>query len=221
MGDSGSVPDRAFERARRPEHKQQRREAILAVARELAIESGVREVSLRRVAAEVGLAKSNVVRYFSTREEIFLELTVESWRDWADDVLGRLRAGDDVIDALTEPLAARPLFCDLLSQLGTALEHNLSVPAALTFKVTVLDITGELGAAIAQARPDLTQDEAEELVARATGCAGTYYPAANPPPTLVELYRQRPDLAATCPKLLPTLKRTLAALAAGLPTLRA
>ncbi|TMR13291.1 TetR/AcrR family transcriptional regulator [Nonomuraea turkmeniaca] len=181
MGDSGNAAEPAFERARRPEHKQHRRAAILAVARELATESGVREVSLRKVAAEVGLAKSNVVRYFSTREEIFLELIVEGWRDWADDVLARLRAGDDAIDALSEPLAARPLFCDLLSQLGAALEHNLSVPAALNFKLAILDITSELGTAIIQARPDLTQDEAEELVARATGCAGMYYTAAGLP----------------------------------------
>ncbi|MEV1248540.1 helix-turn-helix domain-containing protein, partial [Nonomuraea sp. NPDC049750] len=48
--------------------------AILAAARELALRSGVRTVSLCAVAAAVGLAKSNVVRYFGTREEIYLEL---------------------------------------------------------------------------------------------------------------------------------------------------
>jgi AcrR family transcriptional regulator len=52
----------AFVRARRPEQKRQRREAILAAARELAIEAGVRNVSLGGVAAAVGLAKSNIVR---------------------------------------------------------------------------------------------------------------------------------------------------------------
>ncbi|HEX2171460.1 MAG TPA: helix-turn-helix domain-containing protein, partial [Dehalococcoidia bacterium] len=63
-----------FLRARRPEQKQQRREAILEVARQLAVESGVDNVSLGNVAAAVGLTKSNVVRYFGTREEIYLEL---------------------------------------------------------------------------------------------------------------------------------------------------
>jgi AcrR family transcriptional regulator len=70
-----------FARARRPEQKQQRREAILEAARRLAVEHGVNHVSLGGVAAEVGLAKSNVVRYFGTREEIYLELAAEGWRE--------------------------------------------------------------------------------------------------------------------------------------------
>ena len=46
------------------------------------------------------------------------------------------------------------------------------------------------------------------------------YPAANPSPTLVEVYAQNPDLATACVPFLPTMKRALAAMAAGLPTLR-
>ena len=56
----------AFLRARRPEHKQQRRDAILVAARDLARTSGVRNVSLGAVAEAVGLAKSNISRYFGT-----------------------------------------------------------------------------------------------------------------------------------------------------------
>ncbi|HEU4330550.1 MAG TPA: helix-turn-helix domain-containing protein, partial [Lapillicoccus sp.] len=63
-----------FMRARRPEHKQQRREAILDAARDLALRRGVRAITLGDLAEAVGLAKSNVVRYFGTREEIFVEL---------------------------------------------------------------------------------------------------------------------------------------------------
>jgi AcrR family transcriptional regulator len=209
-----------FMRARRPEHKQQRRAAILTAARELALESGVRNVSLGSVAAAVGLAKSNVVRYFGTREEIYLELTAECWRDWAGEVVERLRSRDDVVDVLAETLATRRLFCDLLSQVATSLEHNVSVPAARDFKREVLGIIGELGAAVAQARPDLTEGESVELIAAVIGLASMLYPAANPSPTLVEVYAQNPDLAAACVPFLPTMKRALAAMAAGLPTLR-
>ncbi|MFF1607602.1 TetR family transcriptional regulator [Amycolatopsis sp. NPDC058278] len=209
-----------FMRARRPEQKQQRRAAILAAARELALESGVRNVSLSSVATAVGLAKSNVTRYFGTREEIYLELAAGCWRDWADEVVRRLAAGDDVVDVLAETLAERTLFCDLLGHAATSLEHNVSVPAARDFKRAVLGVVAELGAAVAQARPDLTEGEGFELVAAASGLAGMLYPAANPPPTLLEVYAQNPDLAAACVPFAPTLKRALAALAAGLPTLR-
>jgi hypothetical protein len=125
-----------------------------------------------------------------------------------------------VVAALTETLAERPLFCDLLSHSATSLEHNVSVPAARAFKRLVLAAMAELGAEVARAHGGLTEQEGWELVAGAAALAGTLYPAANPPPTLRELYAQDPELAASCPEFLPTLRRAVAALAAGLPTLR-
>jgi AcrR family transcriptional regulator len=209
-----------FRRARRPEHKQQRRDAILTAARQLAVESGVDNVSLGGVAAAVGLAKSNVVRYFGTREEIYLELAGDCWRDWRDEVVRRLDAGDDVVDTLAETLEARPLFCDLLSHAATSLEHNVSVAAAHDYKRVMVAVIGEIGTAVAKARPSLTDSEGFELVTAAAGLVGLLYPAAHPPPTLAEVYAQNPDLAAARPPFLPTMKRLLAAVAAGLPTLR-
>ena len=212
----------AFLRARRPEHKQQRREAILAAARDLARASGVRTVSLGAVAEAVGLAKSNIQRYFGTREEIYLELLTEEWRQWAQAVPARLRDAHgtaEAMAALAETMVDRPLFCDLLSHASTTLEHNVSVPAARTFKHTLHDLLTAMGAEVARAT-ELTEREGAELVATASALAGTLYRAANPSPVVAQVYAEDPDLAASHPALLPTLVRTLSALAAGLPTLR-
>ncbi len=211
-----------FLRARRPEHKQQRREAILAAAHDLARTSGVRNVSLGAVAEAVGLAKSNIARYFGTREEIYLQLLTEEWRQWAQAVTDRLREASgtaEAMAALAETLVERPLFCDLLSHLSTSLEHNVSVPAARTFKHTMYDHLATTGAEVARAT-DLTEREGSELVAIAGSLAGTLYRAANPPPVVAQVYAEDPELAATRPALKPTLVRVLSALAAGLPTLR-
>ncbi|GAA5039081.1 TetR/AcrR family transcriptional regulator [Actinopolymorpha pittospori] len=212
----------AFLRARRPEHKQQRREAILTAARDLARASGVRNVSLGAVAEAAGLAKSNIARYFGTREEIYLELLTEEWGHWAQAVSDRLRDATGTVEAITalaETLADRPLFCDLLSHVSTSLEHNVSVPAARTFKHAMHDNLTAMGAEVARAT-ELTERESSELVAMAGGLAGMLYRAANPPPVLAQLYAEDPELADSRPTLLPTLVRTLSALAAGLPTLR-
>ena len=212
----------AFVRARRPEQKHQRREAILAAARDLARASGVRNVSLGAVAEAVGLAKSNIARYFGTREEIYLELLAEEWRQWAQAVSTRLpdtHGTAEAMAALAESMVDRPLFCDLLSHASTTLEHNVSVPAARRFKHTLHDLLTAMGAEVARAT-ELTEREGSELVALASGLAGMLYPAANPPPVLAQVYAEDPDLAASRPALLPTLIRTLSALAAGLPTLR-
>jgi len=71
-----------YQRARRPEQKLERRDAILGAARELALRDGVRTVSLADIAARVGIHKSALLRYFETREQIFLELTAQAWREW-------------------------------------------------------------------------------------------------------------------------------------------
>ena len=104
--------------------------------------------------------------------------------------------------------------------MSTNLEHNVSVSAARVFKRAVLRVIAELGAQVARIHPDLTESEAVELVGVATAFAGTLYPIANPSATLAELYAQDPDLRAACPPFLPTLRRCLAAFAAGVPTLR-
>ena len=55
-----------FLRARRPEHKRQRYQAILDAARALAERDGVGGVSLASIAADVGVHKSALLRYFGT-----------------------------------------------------------------------------------------------------------------------------------------------------------
>jgi AcrR family transcriptional regulator len=213
----------AFRRARRPEQKEQRREAILVAAQDLAARSGVRNVSLGSVASAVGLAKSNVARYFGTREEIYLELTARGWREWEAAVLERLRDAtgrEDVIDILTETLAERPLFCDLLSQCTTILEHNVSLEAARAFKRDAIRVVAEVGVAVAKADPGLTEGEGAELVGAAGGLATLLYPIANPPPVMAELYTNDPVIAAAGLDFVATTKRMLAAVAAGLPQLR-
>ena len=83
-----------FRRARRPEQKQQRREEILAAARELALADGVRSVSLAGIAALVGIDKSALLRYFETREQIFLELVAREWPAWVQALHDGLDGAD-------------------------------------------------------------------------------------------------------------------------------
>ncbi len=209
-----------FLRARRPEHKQQRREAILAAARELAAASGVRNVTLGGIAEAVGLAKSNVVRYFGTREEIYLALTEDCWQSWTADVVRKLGDGEDVVAVLADSLADRPLFCDLLSQIATNLEHNVAVPAAHDIKAASLEALREVGTAVAARLPELADAECFELVAAATAFAGVLYPSVNPPPSIAEVYAEYPELAFACLPLRSTLRRLLTVLIAGLPAAR-
>src|SRR6202048_3803895 len=72
-----------FQRARSPEAKQHREDAILAAARSLGAKRGIRQITLTDIADTVGMHKSALLRYFETREQIFLRLPSEDWREWS------------------------------------------------------------------------------------------------------------------------------------------
>ena len=72
-----------------------RRSAIMTSAREMLAERNLADISLRELSDRVGLAKSNVLRYFDSREAIFLEVLDEEFQAWLtglDARLGRPRA---------------------------------------------------------------------------------------------------------------------------------
>src|ERR1700754_2367874 len=105
-----------YQRARRPEQKEERRAAILDAARELAADRAVRDITLTDIAAHVGMAKSAVLRYFETREEVYLHLLAEEWEDYVVAATKRLRRSAPtpagVAKAIAKTYAERPLFCD-------------------------------------------------------------------------------------------------------------
>ena len=211
----------AFQRARRPEQKLQRQDAILGAARDLARRDGVRNVSLADIAARVGIHKSALLRYFETREQIFLELTAAAWRDWAQALHAGLDAaapGDAalVADVFARSFADRSLFCDLIAHTPLNLERNVSPEAVRRYKLTSLGAVDEAAALVQRTLPTLTLAEAREFVATLPSLAGSLWQIANPAPALAELYASDPALAHACVDLAPRLRRTAEILLAGL-----
>ena len=114
---------------------------MLAAARLLGRSRGVREVTLTDIAAEVGVHKSAVLRYFETREAVYLQLTADGWVEWMDACVPAIQAADGPIQvarAVADTLAERPLFCDLLAHAPLNLERGVSVDAVREFKLTTL-----------------------------------------------------------------------------------
>jgi AcrR family transcriptional regulator len=215
-----TVMEAPFQRARRPEQKDRRRETILAAAGELAAGAGVARVSLGDIATAVGLAKSNVLRYFGTREEIYLQLTMREGAEWADAVVAALREASGfaaVAAALAGAYADRPLYCDLTTHAETMLEQNVSVEALGVYKRWAIDLYTTLGRHIATAAPPLTGRDGAALIMAASTFVAKLFPLTRPSAALRELYDREPQIAGAFPPFRPTLQRMIAATAAGLP----
>jgi AcrR family transcriptional regulator len=209
----------AFQRARRPEHKDERREAILAAARELAGERAVREISLGDIARRVGLAKSNLLRYFESREDIFLRLLLREWESWRAGLTECVGSGeataDSVATTIARTIAERPLFCDLISEMSAVLERNVSAATVQAFKSRTLDMVDDLGAVVAGCIPDLDGQRGRETIAAALIITAGLWPIANPAPHVTAIFAEDPALTRAHVDFEDRLRQLLGALITG------
>ena len=213
------MPQGDFQRARSQEAKQQRAREILDAARELGREHGVGRVSLTDIALAVDMHKSALLRYFETREQIFLVLAAEDWREWAQDAVSRLErlanpAPRSVGKLLAVSLGERPFFCDLVSHAALSLERHVSIDTIRTFKQAALESTHAVAEQL-QKRLGLTLQQAVDVVATAAYLAGSFWQVATPAPQVRDMYRADPRLRHVVADISPRLSRILEGLLAG------
>src|ERR1700685_3880330 len=142
-----------FQRARSEEQREARRRAILGTAAAMLAEMPVAEVTLNELSRRVGLAKSNVLRYFESREAVLLELLNSADQDWLTQLDHDLMAADlaashaaplgqaasiaarcpQLAATVAASLASRPMLCDLISAQAAVLERNVSLEVAARY----------------------------------------------------------------------------------------
>jgi AcrR family transcriptional regulator len=218
-----------FERARTPEAKRARQGAILAAAARLATANGVREVTASAIADEVGMHKSAMLRYFETREDIFLQLAVGAWDEWSAAVRGELenltarpsagrqewdQTAREIAAVIAHSLVSRPLFCDLLAHTPLNLERNVSLERVREFKTRAIAVTAEVSSTLCTVTP-LRFDQAHSVIATATAMAGAMWQMAAPGTKLRDFYESDPELAHAVVDVEPQLTDIVGALLTG------
>jgi AcrR family transcriptional regulator len=123
----------------------------------------------------VGLAKSNVLRYFESREAVLLELLDAAWREWLDALADALPVGDGAVPpadrieqvaaVVARTLVDRPMLCELGSASAAVLEHNVSAEVAARFERAALADTVALGALVRSVVPELDEAAAQRFAA--------------------------------------------------------
>lgn len=212
----------SFQRARSPESKRRRSEALVEAARSLALEKGVASVTLTAVADRAGVHHSAVRRYFASHKDVLLQLAAEGWNAWSDAVAdalhGRTVPPADLAEVLAMTLAADPLFCDLLANVPLHLEHDVDVERVIEFKKTSRKAVDAMIATIASATPSLGNAAAAlDVVTAANALAATLWQVAHPADGLVAAYQREPSLSIVgVGDFTTTLARLLTATCVGL-----
>ncbi|MER7248038.1 TetR family transcriptional regulator [Kribbella sp. NPDC000426] len=216
---------KTFQRARSDEQRAERRRAILARAAAMLTEMPVADVSLNELSRRVGLAKSNVLNYFDSREAVLLELSSSELEAWVKDLdaavgdalpeLSIDARAEQLINAIVGTLSERPVLCDLVSAQAGVLERNISTETALAFKRAAAVSYEGMIAAVVGVLPELGRDGAGRFIATASLLAGAIWSHSHPVPAILAAYEADPSLAALRMQFEPALADSLRTLLYG------
>ena len=175
-----------FQRARKPEEQKVRREAILAAARELFDAEGPQGTGLNAIAAKAGFTKSNLYRYFESREDVLLALFLDEIAAFAAEIEARLAGLGSDIDAIARVSAhaflEQPRLGALISILTTILEQNVSEETVIATKRATSANVVRIGRAIAANLPAATPEDCIWAASMIGTVAAGMWPSMNPPP---------------------------------------
>jgi len=214
-----------FQRARNEEQREVRRRAILDAAAGMLVEMSVAEISLNELSRRVGLAKSNVLRYFESREAVLLELLDLAWKEWlaaldsdlavVDPATPVAERGDLMAEVLASTLVSRPVLCDLIGAQAAVLEHNLSPTVAATYKRAALANVAALSGRMEARMPELGEYDAARFAAAAVMVTGAVWTHTHPSTAMLAAYDAEPELAVLRLDFLTTLRQVLEILLSG------
>ncbi|MEU4242501.1 TetR family transcriptional regulator [Actinoplanes sp. NPDC026619] len=194
-----------FQRARSDEQREVRRRAILETAAAMLAEMPVADLSLNELSRRVGLAKSNVLRYFESREAVLLELLDDFLQKWLAELPGELAAGIDagrpaaqraeqLADVLSRSLAGRVVLCDLFGAQGGVLEHNVSAEVVRRHKRASHDSLARMVDLLRRHLPELG-DGTQTTCLQALIMAGALSTYCSPSASVLAVYQAEPELA--------------------------
>ncbi|MBP3083810.1 TetR/AcrR family transcriptional regulator [Mycolicibacterium fortuitum] len=195
----------SFQRARTEEQRERRRQVVLDTAAAMLAEMPVAALSLNELSRRVGLAKSNVLRYYESREAILLELLAAESRAWLEDLNretprcteGSFRErASRLVGAVITTAEARPVLCDLISAHAAVLERNVSTEGVLRHKRAMHRTVSEIGRVASTVLPELTADDGFQFAGVVILAITAAWPHSTPTPALRAAYAADPEVAA-------------------------
>ena len=182
--------DPAWSRARRPEQKLERREAILAAATGLIDAGGIDGTSLTGIASAAGLSKANLYRYFESREAILLDVALAEAEGWVLDLETRLRetsGAEAAAEVFADSIVAAPRLCMLAASLTSVLERNVGEEVVAAFKTGFHRLMDRAATALAATAESLDPETGRAFVAFSLMYVAGAWPAAHPAPAVANV----------------------------------
>ncbi|MGF1720622.1 TetR/AcrR family transcriptional regulator [Vibrio kyushuensis] len=194
-----------WKRARTDDKKNERKEAIFNAAFTLFKQKGYDNVSFNGIATEAGFTKSNMYRYFSSREEIFLNIFAELFEGWFTDCCKQLQSlgmNPDINEfsrSWVKTVKSHPQFMDLTPILFISLEKNSSYEQLHEFKTLSKDLLYRLSMEISNVYPEFQEEKSFKFLNLSFAAMTNAWAANSHNDALNKIYQQeefmmmRPD----------------------------
>ncbi|OIQ20014.1 MAG: TetR family transcriptional regulator [Bacteriovorax sp. MedPE-SWde] len=184
-----------WQRARTDEKKNERRDAILEAAFILFKKKGYEKVSFNGIAVEAGFTKSNMYRYFHSKEEIFLNIFSSLFVQWFEDCCKSLRKTEQGVSIenfskmWVKTLVDHPRLLDLKPILFIALENNSSFEELIEFKTLAKGLLYEIAVEISRIFPELEGEKAFKFLTLSYAATSNSWAATFQSEALKKVYQ--------------------------------
>ncbi|NMP30848.1 TetR/AcrR family transcriptional regulator [Thalassotalea sp. M1531] len=181
------------QRAVGAKQKQQRIAQILQAAQSRFANEDFNDIRLVDIAADVGITKAALYRYFRNKELLFLSL----YQQQIDVLVSNsepLLAEFSLTKGLTKAILSVPLYSKLTSILPTILERNLTVEEAIEFKRT---LASKMSVLVAKIAPylSLPSEQVIQKFLMLHHCIIGAWPNCYPSDVVAAAQQQEPSIA--------------------------
>jgi len=188
-------------RARSDEQKQSRETQILMAAGILFRQHDFKEVTLVTIAKAAGFTRSNIYRYFGSKEEIFLVIMEQEFDQFAKRVNKVLnsqecQSPEDLVRILVGNLIQQETLLELLPIMNSSLERYSGKDQVLAFKQALHSTVGSMIVAIRLVFPRLSEAAILDILMGFISLAAGLYPLTKLTPVHQEIRLEHPELSS-------------------------
>ena len=177
-------------RARSDERIEQRINEIVGATARLYEENRYEDITFAMIAKEANFTRSNLYRYFRTKEDIFLELMEYDITLWRKDILENFADGTpslhEVAEISVDLILKHKRMVKLFTILFTLLEPNSSLEALTAFKQKITEEIGMVAQFLSIALPFPSVEAAAEFISAQSSLAIGAYPMMDLTPKQIE-----------------------------------
>ena len=173
-----------WERARTDEQKEVRIAEIVAATERLYEKYSFKEITFVLIAEEAKFTRSNLYKYFSSKEEVFLEFVKHDIKQYIKVLEKNFRFKkkytiDEFVKIWVNSLIMNKRLLDLFGILYTSLEKNCSFESLTNFKYSLKDDIEDLVKLLCRIFPELTPEKAGEFIYLQNSAAVGLYQMTN------------------------------------------